>query len=308
LDDALKPRYHRGGFPGVFEAMKDRTRLAIDGLAHLPGQELKGFAEEVALLFAAASGGSFIAVLRRFVAALVPFDDLNVFCQKGTDRPQVIWSSFQPSVIRTGVRNYVEATYVVDPFAHAFRTGAPEGAYRGSDMAKPASLSGEELGSLPLQVCPGEELGFVTDDWPENQSELQIVFALGLESESDICCQVGLYRDPAGPVFSDRDVRLLTGVTPLISGAFTQYWNRLARVGGGSVEAPCMRLLSPRERDVIELVLQGFASAAISTLLRVTLETVKTHRKRAYRKLRISSQAELFALMQPKPTAIRYHA
>ena len=72
--------------------------------------------------------------------------------------------------------------------------------------------------------------------------------------------------------------------------------------------APCMRLLSPRAREVIELVSQGFASGAISTLLPVTLETVKTHRKRAYRKLRISSQAELFALMQPKPMAIRYHA
>ena len=68
------------------------------------------------------------------------------------------------------------------------------------------------------------------------------------------------------------------------------------------------RKLRPRERDVIELVSQGFGSAAISTLLQVTLETVKTHRKRAYRKLHISSQAELFALMLPKPTAIKYHA
>ncbi len=288
--------------------MTDRTRRASEGLARLPQQELKGFAEEVSLLFAAANGGSFIAVLRRFVAALVPFDDLNVFCQKGADRPQLIWSSFQPSVIRSGVRNYVEATYVLDPFVHAFRAGAPEGAYRGSDMAPPASLSGKELGSLPLQVRPGEELGFVTDDWPENQSELQIVFALGLDSDSDICCSVGLYRDTAGPVFSDREAQLLTGVTPVISGAFSQYWNRLARARGGSNEAPCMRLLSPRERDVIELVSQGFASAAISTLLQVTLETVKTHRKRAYRKLHISSQAELFALMLPKPTAIKYHA
>ncbi len=288
--------------------MTDRTRFVIDGLAHLPQQELKGFAQEVSLLFAAANGGSFIAVLRRFVAALVPFDDLNVFCQNGTDRPQLIWSSFQPSVIRTGVRNYVEATYVLDPFVHAFRAGAPAGAYRAVDVAKPASLSREEVASLPLQVSPGEELGFVTDDWPENRAELQIVFALGLEIKSDICCQVGLYRDPAGPVFSDRDARLLTGVTPLISGAFSQYWNRLARARGGSVEAPCMRLLSPRERDVIDLVSQGFASAAISTLLQVGLETVKTHRKRAYRKLRISSQAELFALMRTTPTAIKYHA
>ena len=47
---------------------------------------------------------------------------------------------------------------------------------------------------------------------------------------------------------------------------------------------------------------------AISVLLQVTLETVKTHRKRAYRKLDIASQAELFALMQTTPTAVKYFA
>ena len=80
MEDVIKPRYHWGGFPGAVESMPDRTRCAVDGLALLPQQELKDFAREVSLLFAATSGGSFIAVLRRFVAALVPFDDLNVFC------------------------------------------------------------------------------------------------------------------------------------------------------------------------------------------------------------------------------------
>jgi DNA-binding CsgD family transcriptional regulator len=290
------------------DAMPDKTSFHANGLSSLPQQELRGFAEEVSLLFAAARGGSFIGVLRRFLTALVPFDDLNVFSQKGTDRPQLMWSSYRPDVIRTGVRNYVEATYVLDPYAHAFRSGAPAGAYRPSDVAATNALSHEEMGELPLQVSPGEELGFVTDDWPENQSEVQIVFALGLENDSDICCQVGLYRDPAGPAFNDGEVEFLTGITPLVSGAFSQYWNRLARNITENMEAPCLRLLSPRERDVIDLVSQGFASAAISTLLQVTLETVKTHRKRAYRKLDISSQAELFALMQPQPTSIKYHA
>ena len=50
------------------------------------------------------------------------------------------------------------------------------------------------------------------------------------------------------------------------------------------------------------------SAAAISALLQVSIETVKTHRKRAYRKLEISSQAELFALMRPDPSVIRYHA
>jgi DNA-binding CsgD family transcriptional regulator len=287
--------------------MQNKIPILANGLSSLPQHELKVFSQEVSLLYAAARGGSFIGVLRRFLTTLVSFDDLNVFCQKGTDRPQLIWSSYRPDVIRTGVRNYVEATYVLDPYAHAFRAGAPAGAYRPIDVAPPNSLSREEMGSLPLRVRSGEELGFVTNDWPENQSEVQIVFALGLENKGDICCQVGLYRDPAGLAFNDIEVEFLTGITPLISGAFSQYWNHLARSTAENAEAPCLRLLSPRERDVIDLVSQGFASAAISTLLQVTLETVKTHRKRAYRKLDISSQAQLFALMQPKPTSIKYH-
>ena len=276
-------------------------------LACQPRQALKGFAQDVALLFAATEGASFISVLRRFLAGLVDHDDLTVFCQEDMEHPKLVWSSFEAGVIGTGVRNYVEATYVVDPFVRALHAGAPAGAYRAVDVVRHAGLTRQDRRSLPLRVRPEEELGFITNDWPEKRAELQILFSLEHNEGRDICCQVGLYRNPGRPTFSKKEAQFLTSVTPLVSGSFRQYWNRLARPDTSDGKPACLVLLSPRERSVIELVSQGFTSAAISALLQVSVETVKTHRKRAYRKLEISSQAELFALMQSTPTAIKYH-
>lgn len=53
--------------------------------------------------------------------------------------------------------------------------------------------------------------------------------------------------------------------------------------------------LSPREADVCAHIALGYTIVAISLNLGITINTVATHRKRAYAKLGISSQNELFA-------------
>jgi DNA-binding CsgD family transcriptional regulator len=52
--------------------------------------------------------------------------------------------------------------------------------------------------------------------------------------------------------------------------------------------------LSPREADVCAAIVLGYSTLAISLNLGISLNTVATHRKRAYSKLRISCQNELF--------------
>jgi DNA-binding CsgD family transcriptional regulator len=54
--------------------------------------------------------------------------------------------------------------------------------------------------------------------------------------------------------------------------------------------------LSPREADVGAAIVLGYSTLAISLNLGISLNTVATHRKRAYSKLGISSQTELFGL------------
>ncbi len=53
--------------------------------------------------------------------------------------------------------------------------------------------------------------------------------------------------------------------------------------------------LSSREQEVAGLILKGHSSEAIARLIGISRGTVKIHRRNLYRKLRISSQSELFA-------------
>ena len=51
--------------------------------------------------------------------------------------------------------------------------------------------------------------------------------------------------------------------------------------------------LSPREREVVQLVTEGKASKEIATILHMSLSTAETHRSNILRKLRLHSIAEL---------------
>jgi DNA-binding CsgD family transcriptional regulator len=54
-----------------------------------------------------------------------------------------------------------------------------------------------------------------------------------------------------------------------------------------------MPKLSPREREVVQLVSEGKASKEVAAILHVTLATAETHRSNIMRKLEIHSIAEL---------------
>lgn len=54
--------------------------------------------------------------------------------------------------------------------------------------------------------------------------------------------------------------------------------------------------LTPRERDIVKLILQGFPNKKIAEQLDISVGTVKNHRWRLYYKLDITSERELFLL------------
>lgn len=59
------------------------------------------------------------------------------------------------------------------------------------------------------------------------------------------------------------------------------------------VETSGPDLLTPRETDVLELIQAGRSNAEIALTLHVGIETVRTHAKRVYRKLGVSTRREL---------------
>jgi DNA-binding NarL/FixJ family response regulator len=60
-------------------------------------------------------------------------------------------------------------------------------------------------------------------------------------------------------------------------------------------EPPGPELLTPREADVLELLQSGRSNAQIAQTLHVSVETVRTHARRVYRKLGVRTRRELRA-------------
>jgi ATP/maltotriose-dependent transcriptional regulator MalT len=70
---------------------------------------------------------------------------------------------------------------------------------------------------------------------------------------------------------------------------------RDARYGGGRSEQPrrlASNTLTARERDVLAMISQGFSNKRIARTLEISPETVKSHVKRVFSKLAVSTRSE----------------
>jgi len=124
---------------------------------------------------------------------------------------------------------------------------------------------------------------------------------------------LNVYKRAGDADFSDREVGNLAGLSGLVCKSILRH-RALTR---SRLPAPALpdletlrRLLSAqaptlsaREAEVCARIVAGYSSEAIALDLRVTGNSVATYRKRAYAKLGISSQHELFALCLRAATA-----
>jgi DNA-binding CsgD family transcriptional regulator len=119
------------------------------------------------------------------------------------------------------------------------------------------------------------------------------------------CFYVNFYRIRSQGRFAPEEVHRLKKVAPAVSALVARHFQdesaphldpeqSLARVLATS---PPFDGLTGRERDVCRRILLGLSSEAISAELGISLHSTLTYRKRAYEKLGISSQNELFGMV-----------
>jgi len=65
---------------------------------------------------------------------------------------------------------------------------------------------------------------------------------------------------------------------------------------GAAVDAFTSSEFTPREREIIRLLLGGFPNSFIAKKLEIGIGTVRNHRKRIYTKLDVTSEREIFSL------------
>jgi len=63
--------------------------------------------------------------------------------------------------------------------------------------------------------------------------------------------------------------------------------------GGSPEQSSAFTTLSPREREVLQLIAEGLATKEVARHLHVSVKTIETHRARTMEKLKLDSVAEL---------------
>ncbi len=231
---------------------------------------------------------------------LVAFDLAAIFVYRGRSRPLAVYDNFHLAGAQQGIAAYVESSYVLNPFYQAYLRGIGPGVYRIRDLAPDAFFESGYYKSYRALPRASEEIGFITDGWPEGMEEALIVLTL----EDGAIGELGIYRDLAGGGFSDGELAQIAAVEPALGAVFRKYW---AIAAGAKASPPDSRVddafasfgeetLTDRECEVARMILHGHSSESICFNLDISLGTVKTHRKNAYSKLGITSQSELLSL------------
>jgi len=235
------------------------------------------------------------------IGTLVDVEIAMSLVYSGRSRPVHVCDTFTDEKAKRGLANYVENTYVLNPFYAAYRQGLKGGVYRIRDLAPDAYFESEHRRSFAVTLSATEELGYVTDDWPQGMEEINVVVELpGRE-----LAEISLMRPIRKGGFSDADILALGEITPLVAAVYRRYWvdarSRIAHQGTDSaIEDAFDRfggdILSPREREVAQLILRGHSGISIGAQLEISTTTVKTHRKNLYAKLGVATHFELFSL------------
>jgi DNA-binding CsgD family transcriptional regulator len=119
----------------------------------------------------------------------------------------------------------------------------------------------------------------------------------------DICFYVNFYRITAQGRFGDAERARLQAIAPAIGASVARHFQQAATATPDqnlaalfATRAP-LSALTPREQEVCRRILLGLSSEAISQALGISLHSTLTYRKRAYERLGISSQNELFGIV-----------
>ena len=234
------------------------------------------------------------------LAVLISFSMATIFILRGQSRPICIFENFPESVNKIGIENFVNGTYVLNPVYRAHLNGIKQGVYRIRDLAPDDYFSSGFTETHKVIAAPDEEIAYMTEGWPRGFEELDIAVPI-----DDVTIEIDLYKKYEDGGFSEADIDKLSSQMPVIGAIARKFWqlhsdnlapnprdNSINDIydGFGASE------LTRREREVIQYVLRGHSSGSIALNLDVSVTTIKTHRKRAYAKLNISSQSELFSM------------
>ena len=172
------------------------------------------------------------------------------------------------------------------------------------------------VGAGPAGLATAIRLKQLRDDM--NVCVIDKASTIGKVEQGSVYCN--FYRMGRSGPYSSKEWQLLESILPLITTLISTHY-RILQLNSTDEQRPHRTArslvhniisknaspfsqLTPREREVCERILLGYTSVGIGLDLNIAQSSVVTYRRRAYEKLDISTQNELFTLCL---TASQYH-
>jgi len=248
---------------------------------------LAKFSHALATLIPAVGDSEFPELLVNMFRQMVPINDATIIIYPGTDLPVVEYFEVPESNGRSNLDIFVNGAFLLDPYYLAATRDKKFGVFRIRELS-PTGFKDSEYYKTWYRDCGyQDECGYL----------------IPISGEGFINIAMG--RTESRSPFTKTQLGILESIRPTVEVLCQQHW-----AGSGSSANPVnlrgqmhaalnafgSSLLTDREAQVINLVLHGHSTKTVAEKLSISMETVKLHRKHAYAKLEISSQAELFYL------------
>jgi len=249
--------------------------------------------QAVAGLFRSLGTDRFHDALRSAITQCCAFDSMIISKQQGSSPPKALYHDLDDVQAAISLTFYASGPYLLDPFFIACRENREPGAYGLMELAPETFFRSEYFRTFYRKIRVKDEVGILIADGADNW----IV--------------VSLARRPGQPKFSKTDTARINAAFGLLSAAVLRNWgdkSKPSQETDGTSDADRLQafgadVLSPREAQIIRLILLGHSTPSAAAYLGIADGTVKVHRHHAYAKLGISSQTELFSLVTQFLTA-----
>ena len=207
-------------------------------------------------------------------------------------RPILLHDDIPPKRREVVVDAYLRGAYLLDPFYAYVRAKPGTGVVRLRDIQPDHFRKTEFFRNYYAQARLADEIGVI----------------VACNDGSHIFVSLGLATGAGS--FSRRGRERLVSLLPVVEALLLRNWGDRPSSNAGLfrtnhtrghldlgriLELHEFECLTPREREIVEMILLGHSSKSIARCLDIALGTVKNHRKHLYRKLAIGSQSALFA-------------
>jgi DNA-binding CsgD family transcriptional regulator len=244
------------------------------------------YSQQLAKVLSSVGANEFPARLITMLKALVPVSDATIVVYPNTDLPEIDYYEPGPEGA-SHLDQFVGGTSLLDPYYQVAARDRLFGFFCLKELSPRGFKDSEYYNSWYRHSRYQDECGYLVDTGGEGFVNISLARRRGLSS------------------FGKRQLALLDDIAPVVERLCSQHWGGRGIASGSenlrgqlqsALESFGSAELTDREAQVINLVLHGHSTATIAQELCISTETVKLHRKHAYAKLEVNTQAELFYL------------